>query len=239
MNRAELDVLEQDVANARRRLANDLTKLRSPDTLSSFKNDLWARAQETKEELVHKASESASNGAHRILADLKARAAANPVATLAIGAGLAWRLAHHPPIATLLVGVGLASLFRTGTNHHGRSDMLSHASKLAGTVGDKVQKWGEEARDVTQQAVSHVASTASNLGAQVSNMASTASQLGAHASNMASTASNVGAQAKQLADRTFAHPGVRDNYLLGAAALAVGAATIISYQRRNSDLLRG
>src|SRR4026208_651381 len=46
-------------------------------------------------------------------ADLKARAAANPSAALAIGAGLAWRLVKHPPIATALIGAGAPSLWRT------------------------------------------------------------------------------------------------------------------------------
>ena len=47
---------------------------------------------------------AAKDGAQRLFTELKDRAAANPVAALAIGAGLAWRLVHRPPIATLLVG---------------------------------------------------------------------------------------------------------------------------------------
>jgi ElaB/YqjD/DUF883 family membrane-anchored ribosome-binding protein len=42
---------------------------------------------------------------------MKRRAADNPVAVAAIGAGLAWRLWQKPPIATLLVGAGVAALF--------------------------------------------------------------------------------------------------------------------------------
>jgi len=204
MTSAELDVLEQDVANARRRLVSDLARLRSPETLSGFKNDLVARAQEAKDQLVQKATDSATDGIHRIVADVKARVAANPVASLAVGAGIVWRLVRHPPIATLLVGAGLASLFRTDPNR-GSADMLTRASNVAGTVGERVQKWGEEARDVTQQTVSQISSTASDMGAQ----------------------------AKQLAHRTLGDHDLRDSYLLGAAALAIGAATVISYQRRN------
>ena len=41
--------------------------------------------------LVDKTKEAAKDGAQRFLTELKERAAANPVAALAIGAGLAWR----------------------------------------------------------------------------------------------------------------------------------------------------
>jgi hypothetical protein len=217
MSKAELDVLEQQVEIARKRVADDLVRLRSPDTMSEFKNELWARAEKSKDEVVHKVTEAASNGVQTVLADLKTRVAANPVATLAIGAGLAWRLARHPPIATLLVGVGLVSLFRTGTATNGSSTILSQASELAGAVGTKVQRWGEEAREATQQAVSQISSTASTVAAQT-----------------AHTASNVARQAVNLPDRAFPEKDLRDAYLLGAAALAVGAATVMSYQRRGS-----
>jgi hypothetical protein len=40
--------------------------------------------------------------------DVKARAAANPAAVIAIGAGLAWRLLQRSPIASALIGVGPA-----------------------------------------------------------------------------------------------------------------------------------
>jgi hypothetical protein len=61
--------------------------------------------------VLEKAKERASDAVQRAVAKLKGRAAANPAAALAIGAGLAWRLAHRPPIASLLVGVGC--LWRT------------------------------------------------------------------------------------------------------------------------------
>ena len=69
--------------------------------------------RETKDELVDKTKEAAKDGAQRFLTELKERAAANPVAALAIGAGLAWRLVHRPPVATLLVGMGVVGLLRT------------------------------------------------------------------------------------------------------------------------------
>ncbi len=113
MTDTNLDKLERDVAHARGRFADDLARLRSPDNLARFKDDLWAEARETRDDLVDKAKEAAQDGAQRMLAQLKERAAANPLATAAIGAGLAWRLIHRPPIATLLIGAGLFGLLRT------------------------------------------------------------------------------------------------------------------------------
>ena len=112
MSGSNLQTLERDVELARDRLAHDLARLRSPETISEFKDTLWAEARETKDELIEKTKDAAQDGIQRIIADLKERAAANPAAVLAIGAGLAWRLIHRPPMASLLVGIGLVSLFR-------------------------------------------------------------------------------------------------------------------------------
>src|SRR5262245_2415988 len=102
MSEGDLNTLEREVELTRAKFADDLARLRSPHNLAEFKEDLWAHARETK------------NG---ILADLKARAAANPAAVAAVAAGVAWRLFHRPPIATALVGLGLFSLLRTTPQH--------------------------------------------------------------------------------------------------------------------------
>ena len=100
MTQADLNALERNVEQARARFANDLARLRSPVNLARFKDELWAEARETKDELVEKTKEVAKDGAQRVLTQLTERVAANPAAALAIGAGLAWRLFHRPPIAT-------------------------------------------------------------------------------------------------------------------------------------------
>ena len=97
-----LDVLESEVDAARMRLASDMVRLRSPAGLTGLRDQAMAAA-----------SSAASSTGARLWSDLKGRAAANPGATLAIGAGIAWHLARHPPISTLLVGYGLYSLMRT------------------------------------------------------------------------------------------------------------------------------
>jgi hypothetical protein len=71
-----LSKLEVEVEEARDKLARDLTLLRSPQTYREFTSGLKSDTQSV---------------AQRVLADVKARAAANPTAALAIGAGIAWR----------------------------------------------------------------------------------------------------------------------------------------------------
>jgi hypothetical protein len=90
MSDADLNTLEREVEITRAKFAHDLARLRSPHSLAEFKEDLWAHARGTKDGIV---------------ADLKARAAANPAALAAVAAGVAWRLFHRPPIAQLADGI--------------------------------------------------------------------------------------------------------------------------------------
>jgi hypothetical protein len=177
MSDATLNALEQDVEQARARFANDLAQLRSPATLSRFKDDLWAEARETKDEWVGKGKEAAKDAANSFVEDLKARAAANPAAVLAIGAGLAWRLFNRPPIATALVGVGLYGLFRATSSQRSlqpymglydqdlrhRDDEVSvakQATKLGAAAQQKVQDWSREAGDTARQVATQLADKA-------------------------------------------------------------------------------
>jgi hypothetical protein len=133
MSAAELNALEREVELTRAKFANDLARLRSPHNIAEFKEALWARARETKDGIV---------------ADLKARAAANPAAVAALAAGVAWRLFHRPPIATLLVGLGLFGLLRTlpsqadyaqAEEFFDPEEWSSRASGLADAAKQKVQ----------------------------------------------------------------------------------------------------
>jgi hypothetical protein len=110
---ASLRSYEQDVERARAKLAGDLAILRSPTTLSSFTDELKQEALHAKDTWVETARSKAQSTVNGIVEDLKAKAAANPAAALAIGAGIAWRVIQNPPIATALVGLGLYSLLRT------------------------------------------------------------------------------------------------------------------------------
>src|SRR4029450_14055418 len=89
---------KRKVAARGAKLASDLSILRSPQTYREFGAELKSNAK---------------SAVQRAIDDLKERAAANPSAALAIGAGLGWRLIKHPPIATALIGAGVLSLWRT------------------------------------------------------------------------------------------------------------------------------
>ena len=50
MTQAELNQLERDVEDARQRLSGDLARLRSPATISGFKDVLMAEVRESRDE---------------------------------------------------------------------------------------------------------------------------------------------------------------------------------------------
>jgi hypothetical protein len=113
---------ERDVEQARAKLAQDLATLRSPETFSSFTDDLKQEAFETKDAIMDKARSTAESVVTGIVNEIKAKAAENPAAVLAIAAGIGWRLIRNPPIATALVGVGLYSLWKTESNTQQATD---------------------------------------------------------------------------------------------------------------------
>src|SRR5215216_1193981 len=250
MSEASLQQLEREVEEARGKLANDLATLRNPETFSDFSGVLKAEALEAKDAVIEKAKSTATSTMWRIADDLKAKAAANPGAALAIGAGLAWRFIHRPPIATALVGAGLFSLLRTTPapstpyiglydedrdrvlTNSGQTDLISQAAEMAGTVRVKVEQWSADASAAAQQ----TAKTIKEKTASVANAAS-------HVVNEAQqTASDITSQTAAMASRTSSairetvhDEEVRDKFLLGAAALAVAAAVGISFSRTGDE----
>jgi hypothetical protein len=246
MSHEDLNVLERDVEQARARFAGDLARLRSPDTLSSFKDDVWAKAVETKDDLVEKAKDAATDGVQRLVSDLKERACSNPAAALAIGAGLAWRLAHRPPIASLLVGAGLFSLWRT-TPSGDNDGFVPRAAELAGQVKERVQEWTAEAGDTLTHLADKASATADQAYVSARETVSMVKETATVAADRAAgtvqeTATQIRHQAATAGDKASAAlrdfaptEEARDNLLLGAAALAVAAALGIAYQRRSVD----
>ena len=245
MSEAELNVLERDVEQARARFAGDLARLRSPATLSNFQDDLWARASETKDDLAEKAKEAATDGVQRLVSDLKEKAAANPAAALAIGAGLAWRLVHLPPIASLLVGIGLFSLWRT-TPSEGEGP-VPRAADLAGQVKETLQEWSADATEnltqiadkasaATEEAYASARDTVSQVKTHVTVAADQAAgSVQETMTHIRDQASADGAKTSAAVRAITPNEEARDNLLLGAAALAVAAAVGIAYQRRSAD----
>jgi len=245
MSDAALNALERDVEQARARFADDLARLRSPSTLARFKDDAWAEARDTKDELVDKAKEAAKDGAQRLFTELKERAAANPVAALAIGAGLAWRLVHRPPIATLLVGMGVVGLLRTSARNSqpymglhdedprllhrygaGEPGLAARAGELAEVVKDKVQDWSAEAGDAARATATQVVETTTAVAERASRaLRDTAANVGDRAVTMAERASDGLHDAKQTARITAAGVGEKAAAVAGQASQAVQDAS--------------
>ena len=127
---------ERDVEQARARLAQDLSILRSPATLNSFTDSLKESAIDAKDSIVD---------------ELKAKAAANPAATLAIGAGIAWYFVRNPPIAMGLIGAGLYGLWHTNAVHpvngdylqQGRERLYEQASDFGASAVDAASEAGQ------------------------------------------------------------------------------------------------
>jgi hypothetical protein len=237
MTTLELDRLEEDVAEARERVVADVARLRSPAAMAEFKADIGHTFSDT---------------AQRTFDGLKSRAAANPAALLAIGAGLMWRFARRPPIASLLVGVGLASLLRTSPGSP-PSPVVTRTGELLQAANEKAGAFSEQAREFTAQAreaaaaaaatVSHTAARVVEQGARLPDEAAqVATRMSGEAAEAAARVSEGAAQfaaessrsADRLsaaAHRAFADDSARDALLLGFAALAVGAAALITYRR--------
>jgi gas vesicle protein len=236
MSQADLNALEREVEQTRARFANDLARLRSPHNLAAFKEDLWAQARETRDEMIDKTKEAASDAAQRILAELKARAAANPAAALALGAGLAWRLVHRPPIATVLVGVGLIGLLRTSPSQTNLQTHMDPYAEDAKPARRKVLDWGAQASDAAREVTTQIVREAASAAERTSDALHDAGH------TVRESVARVGDDAASVSDRVSSrlHAAVpgrddRDTYLLGAAALAVTAAVGIAFQRRAQE----
>ena len=218
MTSGELNRLEREVEEARHRLTADLDRLRAPDTFSSFKDDLVSEARNAKDEWTQ-----------RLIEEVKNRAAANPIATAAIGAGLLWHLVRHPPITSLLVGAGVFSLVRTNPQQPSVSaDMISQAGDVARSVTEKVAEWGSDATEVTGEFAGSAKEKVSEWTAQSRDAARDG------ISNVTSTAEDLTGRVTQVVGEVINDDRARDGLLLGAATLAIAAAVGLAYQRRAS-----
>jgi len=223
-----LSILELEVEEARSKLARDLALLRSPQTYREFSADLKSEAQSVVQ---------------RVLDALKARAAANPTAALAIGAGIGWRLLKHPPIATALIGAGILGLWRTTPIRVADEEYLATAQRRFG------EQLSEAADTVRDSAAETAVAAREKVGAYAQSALETAEEFAASASEQAAETlegareaatdiSDRAANAVQRAtSRAISDHGVRDQVLLGVAGAAVVAALGIAYQRRTSGEL--
>ncbi|MGB8709747.1 MAG: hypothetical protein WCD39_08280 [Methyloceanibacter sp.] len=178
--------------------------------------------------------------------DLKAKAAANPAAPLAIGAGIAWRVFRHPPIATALIGAGLFSLLRTPparVSGTGTADYFSHAKeRLKDQVTDLAGEAKDQAAVIAGDVKDHALAMAEAVKEQSAQLA------GASKEKVLQWSADVEGAVREVPDQaaSLAHQAsratqslfdqdTRDSLLLGTAGLAVLAALGVAYQRRNAE----
>jgi len=224
-----LTALEREVEQARAKFAFDLAVLRSPRSYRAFGRDLKSEARSVGQ---------------RMLEDLKARAAANPTAALAIGAGIAWKFLRDPPIATALISAGVLSLWRTERAPIDDGDYLGTAQERFGeqayqaaeTIKDHAAKTvsaiAEKAGSYTQSAREAVGDLASSVAEGTAKSVESARDA---ATRVPEKAVNAAQQAKAKVLEAVQHDGVRDQLLLGVAGLAVVAALGIAYQSRTGE----
>ena len=205
---------EQELAveRARAKLSADLAVLRAPETFAHFTEDLKKEAFEAKDRLLSQAQTSADSAFHNFLDDLKRRAASNPAAAVAIGAGLAWRLLRNPPISSALIGLGLVSLWRTKPTE--QEDYLAEGRRrLSEQAVDAATKAGEIAKDAAE-----------TVQDKFHDLANSAKE---KALDVVALDDGAG-----LSQHNFSvAPSARDSVLLGIASAAVAAAVAISCQK--------
>jgi hypothetical protein len=226
VSEAELDGLEREVIEARRRLAYDLKQLRAPATVQEFKDEMVGYKDDLVNQVAERGVDAGKEKIHAVIDDLKQRAVANPAAALSIGAGIAWHLLRRPPITSALIGFGLFSLLRTPPappKADAREKLWQQASaaaryagelgqELGGRVSEAVQSGIEQARDIGSMAVARASETAERGYVEAA------------------------AAAERLPLEKIGE--ARDQILLGAAALSVTAAVAIMMARDSADDIR-
>ena len=234
MSTLELDRLEEDVAKARERVVSDVARLRSPTAFEEFKGDI---------------GQTFSDTAQRTVANLKNRAAANPVAVLAITAGLLWRFARRPPIASLLVGVGLTSLLRTNSDSP-PSPVVTRSGELLQAANERARELSEQARALSAQARETAAATAATVSQTASRIADRAAETTARVTEQGTRLSNdaresaarISGQAADTATRISGQASDTATRIKGQAAEAAarmseGAGQIAAQASRSADRL--
>jgi hypothetical protein len=249
-----IHVREREVEAARAKLAANLKILSSPRTFKEFTNDLKADAANLKDDAIAKVKSSAESAVQSLVEDIKGRAAANPAAVLAIGAGL-------------------YSLFRTtpSAQTHSNESFLSQArdrlreqvTDFASATKDQAQELGETIADKTSELTTRVTESVSALSQstadKITETALAATDRAKQWSGSAQT--SVGEWSQEAKDavvgrqipsaysaegpraNSFQHswsPSLqpaqpsRDTLLLSVAGVAVAAALGIAVQRRMS-----
>jgi F0F1-type ATP synthase membrane subunit b/b' len=258
MSDASLRQYEGDVEIARAKLNASLDTLRSPETLSTFSDDLKKEAREAKDALVDQAKSAAQSQLNKFVEEVKAKAANNPAAALAIGAGLAWHFLRHPPIAAALIGLGAFSLWRTNAGsvrgyspdylELGKQRLKEQASEAAERVKDaaaegrdrlseKIGEFTTAAHEKVEDWTDEVKNTVGDLSATLRSDTPSIvpGEQDAFEPGPTKTAADELSGAPSEVRHFAGEQDSRDKLLLGLAGAAVAAALGIACQRRLSD----
>ena len=149
----DLDNLQQQIEKTRLRLAANLTVLIEPSTLAELKQVVIEGATDTKDDVVKQVKVTGSQLLSDFADGVRTKAAENPAAALAIGAGLGWKLWKNPPIASFLVGLGLYGLVS------GRSKTAA----IAETLSEGVDQTGKKITRAVEQSAKTVSEAADQL----------------------------------------------------------------------------
>jgi len=218
MGSSELDRLESDVKDARRRLKSDLDVLREPETFPAFKHEIVAEARQSGDELMANAKAAATGWSERLIAEIKGRAAANPVAVGAIAAGIGWHILRRPPITTMLVGYGLYSLFQTQPGHLAPgAETVYDMADTATAVKEHVDEWSGKASQAISRAQEVIAPAVREGVKSVQSIGKSAQGWAAE------SADRIAVTAGAVSEMRF-DPQSRDKALLGFAAVALTVA---------------
>ncbi|HET7411618.1 MAG TPA: hypothetical protein VFJ18_03065 [Pararhizobium sp.] len=209
-NGTNLGHLEQEVEAARAKLAGDLASLRSPEVSNGFTDALKQEAMERKDALAEQGKTRVQSTTQSAIEDLKAKAASNPLAALAIGAGVGWRLWRHPPIATALVGAGLFGLMRTKAEPRrpDESYLTQATERLKEQASEAGAKAGERVSEAAERVKEEAAELAGSASEKTAELTGTAKEraAGVAGNGQVRAAELAGAAAERTAELTDGSP---------------------------------
>jgi uncharacterized protein YjbJ (UPF0337 family) len=107
--------------------------------------------------------------------------------------------------------------------------MISHAGGVARSVTEKVAEWSPDATEAAARAGELAGSVKENLGEWTAQSRDVTQDA---ISNLASNAEDLVGRATHVVSEVIRDDRARDCLLLGAATLAIAAAVGMSYQRR-------
>src|SRR5262245_49560602 len=194
---------------------------------------------------------------------LKARAASNPAAVIAIGAGLAWRLIQRPPIASALIGVGLFSLWKTTPTtaydatgkrldyiQHSKESLKKQAGQVISAAAEVAEKAQEAATAKGSEFLGNAKETTREWQEVVSSKVDdTASMLKSSSEDVLNKVKSSGEDVLEdvhdlrnqmdewavTAAEKLREDDTRNKLLLGIAGAAIAAALGIACQKRISE----